>query len=181
MTTPEHILGPADLAPAPPRARRIDAGMVRLSQRDIDAFLLCAEHYAAPYDLLAEALGVNRNRFNDVLHRWRQAGYVATARLGPGPLWCWLTRSGMAATGLGYSSTRPALARLAHYRAVLAARLWLASGQVWAESEAWWHSERRLLAAQAKTTPTASRMPRSTGRASTPARTAARSGLSKSS
>jgi hypothetical protein len=134
MMTPEHILGPADLAPPPPRARRIDAGMVRLSQRDIDAFLLCAEHYAALYDLLAETLGVNRNRFNDLLHRWRQAGHGATARLGPGPLWCWLTRSGMAATGLGYSSTRPALARLAHYRAVMAARLWLASGQVWAQS-----------------------------------------------
>ena len=32
---------------------------------------------------------------------------------------------GMAAAGLGYPATRPALARLAHIRAVLAARLWL--------------------------------------------------------
>ena len=54
----------------------------------------------------------------------------------------------MAATGLGFPATRPALARLAHIRAVLAARLWLAAGQTWADGRAWWHSERRLRAAQ---------------------------------
>ena len=132
--------------PAPARARRIDAGMVRLSQRDIDVFLLCAEHYAVPYDLLAEALGIDRDHVGHLMFRWRRSGYMATGRLGPGPLWCWLTRDGMAATGLGFPATRPALARLAHSRAVLAARLWLASGQVWTESQAWWHSERRLRA-----------------------------------
>jgi len=31
---------------------------------------------------------------------------------------------------------------------VLAARLWLASGQAWADGRAWWHSERRLRADQ---------------------------------
>jgi hypothetical protein len=40
------------------RARRMDAGVVRLSQCDIDMFLLCAEHSAAPYDLLADAMGL---------------------------------------------------------------------------------------------------------------------------
>jgi hypothetical protein len=138
---------PASEAAGPGRARRFDAGVLRLTQRDIDAFLLCAEHYGAPYDLLADAMGINRNHLNRLMFRWRRAEYVATGRLGPGPLWCWLTRDGMAATGLGYPATRPALARLAHSRAVLAARLWLAGGQVWAESQAWWHSERRLRAA----------------------------------
>ena len=80
--------------------------------------------------------------------RWRRAGYVATGRLGPGPAWCWLSRDGMTATGLGFPATRPALARLAHIRAVLAARLWLAAGPAWANGQAWWHSERRLRAAQ---------------------------------
>ena len=42
---------------------------------------------------------------------------------------------------------RPALARLAHIRAVLAARLWLTSGPAWHDGQAWWHSERRLRAA----------------------------------
>ena len=81
MTTPEHVLGAAELAPA--RARRIDAGMVRLSQRDIDVFLLCAEHYAVPYDLLAEALGINRNHVSHLMFRWRRSGYMATGAAGP--------------------------------------------------------------------------------------------------
>ena len=38
-------------------ARRSDYGAVRLGSRDIDGLILCAEHYAAPYDLLAAALG----------------------------------------------------------------------------------------------------------------------------
>jgi hypothetical protein len=60
-----------------------------------------------------------------VVNRWCGAGYAAKGRLGPGPAWCWLTRDGMAATGLGFPAGRPALSRLAHIRAVLAARLWL--------------------------------------------------------
>ena len=52
------------------------------------------------------------------------------------------------ATGLGFPAGRPALARLAHIRAVLAVRLWLAAGPAWTDGRAWWHSERRLRAAQ---------------------------------
>jgi len=52
----------------------------------------------------------------------------------------------MAATGLGFPSPRPALGRLAHIRAVLAARLWLETSPGWASGHAWWHSERRLRA-----------------------------------
>jgi len=129
-------------------ARRADAGAVRLSQRDIDGLLLCGEHYGAPYDLLAAALRVAPDRLPAIVTRWRRTGYAATGRLGPGPGWCWLTRDGMTAAGLGFPATRPALARLAHIRAVLAARLWLARGQVWQDGQAWWHSERRLRAAR---------------------------------
>jgi hypothetical protein len=135
-------------------SRRVDAGTVRLSQRDIDGLLLCGEHYGAPYDLLAAALPVDPDRLPAIVARWRRIGYAATGRLGAGPGWCWLTRDGMTATGLGFPATRPALARLAHNRAVLAARLWLARGQVWQDGQAWWHSERRLRAA---------RLPGSTG------------------
>jgi len=60
-----------------------------------------------------------------ILSRWKGFGYAASGRLGPGPIWCWLTRDGMAATGLGFPATRPSLGRLAHLRAILAARLWL--------------------------------------------------------
>jgi hypothetical protein len=125
-------------------ARRADAGAVRLSQRDIDGLMLCGEHYGAPYDLLAAALRVAPDRVSGVAARWRRAGYAATGRLGPGPGWCWLTRDGMTATGLGFPAVRPALGRLAHIRAVLAARLWLQASPAWAGGQPWWHSDRRL-------------------------------------
>jgi hypothetical protein len=43
---------------APDVQRRSDAGRVRLSGRDVAGMLLCAEQYAAPYDLLAAAMAV---------------------------------------------------------------------------------------------------------------------------
>jgi hypothetical protein len=128
------------------KSRRHDTETVRLSQRDIDGLLLCGEHYAVPSDLLAQALGVNLDRLQTITSRWRRAGYLDTNRLGPGPTWYWLTPKGMTATGLGLPATRLALGRLAHIRAILAARLWLSAGPAWADGRAWWHSERRLLA-----------------------------------
>ena len=134
----------ADAAGAP---RRADYGAVRLGQRDIDGLILCAEHFGAPYDLLAAALGAQPARLRGITARWRRAGYAATGRLGPGPAWCWLTPAGMNAAGLGYPAGRPALARLAHIRAVLAARIWLQATPAWTQGRPWWHSERRLRAA----------------------------------
>ena len=131
-------------AAAPRPERRADAGVIQLTRRDIDGLLLCGEHYGAPYDLLAAALRVAPGRLPAILRRWRRIGYASTARLGPGPGWCWLTRDGMAATGLAFPAARPALGRLAHIRAVLAARLWLETSPGWASGHAWWHSERRL-------------------------------------
>jgi hypothetical protein len=96
---------------------------------------------------LAAALDAQPARLRGITARWRRAGYAATGRLGPGPAWCWLTPGGMTAAGLGYPATRPALARLAHIRAVLAARLWLQASPAWDQGRPWWHSERRLRAA----------------------------------
>src|ERR1700728_759450 len=79
--------------------RRSDAGQVRLQQRDLDGLLLLADHYAAPYDLLAQALDVPPARVRAIAARWREAGYARTGVLGPGPAWCWLTPAGMTATG----------------------------------------------------------------------------------
>jgi hypothetical protein len=128
-------------------ARRADAGTVRLGERDVTGLVLCTEHYGAPYDLLAAALEVRPDRLRGIVARWRRAGYAATGTLGPGPAWCWLTHAGMAVTGLGFPASRPALARLAHIRAVLAIRLWLQAGEAYREHGAWWRSERRIRAA----------------------------------
>jgi hypothetical protein len=128
-------------------ARRADAGAVRLGGRDVAGLLLCGDMYGAPYDLLAGFLGVAPPRLRGIVARWRRPGYVQTARLGPGPAWCWLTRSGLAVTGQRYAPARPALARLAHIRAVLAVRLSLEEGQAYRDGRAWWRSERRIRAA----------------------------------
>ena len=93
------------LAPASP-ARRSDAGTVRLSGRDIAGLMLCGEMYGAPYDLLAAFLGVRPDRLRGIAARWRAATYAETGRLGPGPAWCWLTRTGLEATGLGFAASR---------------------------------------------------------------------------
>ena len=108
---------------------------------------MCAEHYGAPYDLLAAALGAQPARLRGITARWRRAGSAATGRLGPGPAWCWLTPAGVTAAGFRYPAAPPSLARLAHIRAVLAARLWLSASPAWAKARPWWHSERRLRAA----------------------------------
>ena len=94
---------------APAGPRRSDAGLVRLSGRDVTGLLLCAEHYAVQYDLLASALGVQPPRLRGIVARWRRAGYAQTGTLGPGPAWCWLTSAGMSACGLGYPARPPTL------------------------------------------------------------------------
>jgi hypothetical protein len=128
--------------------RRAGAGSVQLTQRDIDGLMLCGEHCGAPFDLLAAWLRVSEERVHAITARWRRAGYAATGRLGLGPGWCWLTREGMSETGLGFPVVRPALGRLAHIRAVLAARIWMRDSGAWAEWQPWWQSERRMYASQ---------------------------------
>jgi hypothetical protein len=82
-----------------------------------------------------------------IVARWRRAGYAQTARLGPGPAWCWLTRSELAVTGQRYATAWPALSRLAHIRAGLAIRLSREAGDAYRDGQAWWRSERCIRAA----------------------------------
>jgi hypothetical protein len=134
--------GPAVTAPS----RRADAGTVRLGARDVAGLVLMGDMYGAPYDLLAAFLGVRPDRLRGIVARWRAAGYADTGRLGAGPAWCWLTRVGLAVTGQPYTHARPAAARLAHVRAVLAVRLSLEASAAYRDGRAWWRPERRLRA-----------------------------------
>jgi hypothetical protein len=128
-------------------ARRADAGTVRLGARDVAGLVLMGDMYGAAYDLLAAFLSVRPDRARGIVARWRSAGYVATGRLGAGPSWCWLTRAGLAVTGQPYTVVRPAAARLAHIRAVLAVRLSLEASPAYRDGRAWWRPERRIRAA----------------------------------
>jgi hypothetical protein len=103
-------------------ARRSDAGIVRIGGRDIAGLMLCGEMYGAPHDLLAAYLDVRADRLRGIAARWRAAAYAETGRLGPGPAWCWLSRTGLDATGLhrphqpgrllGLSPTHPSVGYL---------------------------------------------------------------------
>ena len=131
---------------AAPLPRRTDAGTVPVSGRDIDGLILCGEMYGAPYDLLAAGLNVQPDRLQGMVARWRAAGYAGTGQLGPGPAWCWLTRRGLAALGLEFAAGRPSPGRLAHLRAVLAARLALESSPAGQAGQPCWRSERSIRA-----------------------------------
>ena len=76
--------------------------------------------------------------------RWRRSRYAESARIGPGPAWVWLTRTGLAACGLPGPATPPALSRLAPLRAVISVRLALEATASYRAAAAFWRSERRL-------------------------------------
>ena len=117
-----------------------------MSERDIAGLLFTAEMYGVQLDQLATWLDVRPAGARSAAARWRNRGHAESARLGPGPPWVWLTRDGLAACGLPYAAAAPALSRLAHLRAVTAARLALESAPGYAAAGGYWRSERRLRA-----------------------------------
>jgi hypothetical protein len=114
--------------------------------RDTAALLFVAEMYAVQLDQLAAVLGVSGRRAGSIAAAWIAQGQAQAGRLGPGPRWLWLTKAGLAACGLPYLASPPALSRLAHLRAVAAARLALEAVPAYREAGAHWRSERRLRA-----------------------------------
>jgi hypothetical protein len=127
-------------------ARARPAVPTHLSERDVAALLFVADMYAVQLDHLAAVLGVSPARAQAISLGWRRAGYAQSTRIGPGHSWTWLTRAGLAACGLAYTATSPALSRLAHLRAVTAVRLALEAVPGYAAAGAFWRSERRLRA-----------------------------------
>jgi hypothetical protein len=114
-----------------------------LAVRDAAALIFAADMYGVQLDQLA-ALTRGERYARAAAARWRELGYAETARLGPGPAWLWVTRAGLAACGLGYSPARPALSRLAHIRAVAAARIALEATSGFQRAAAFWRCERRI-------------------------------------
>jgi hypothetical protein len=120
--------------------------LAHIAERDIAGMLFTADMYGVQLDQLAVALGVGEPRARAIAASWRRSGYAASARIGPGPAWVWLTRPGMAACGLPFPVTPPALSRLAHLRAVTSVRLALEATASYRAAAAFWRSERRLRA-----------------------------------
>jgi hypothetical protein len=118
---------------------------IRLAVRDADALLFAADMYGVQLDQLAALTGEDRSA-RAAAARWRALGYADTAVLSPGPAWLWVTRAGLAACGLAYSPARPGLGRLAHIRAVAAARIALEATDAYRRAGAFWRCERRIRA-----------------------------------
>jgi hypothetical protein len=122
------------------------AAAAHLAGRDIAGLLFVADMYGVQLDQLSAMLGVGEARARGITASWRRARYAESARLGPGGPWTWLTRPGLAACGLPFPATIPALSRLAHLRAVTAVRLALEATSGYRAAGAFWRSERRLRA-----------------------------------
>lgn len=130
-----------------------------MSERDVAGLLFAAEMYGVQLDQLAVRLAVSEVRARSLAARWREQGYADSARLGPGRPWIWVTRAGLLACGLPYRPASPALARLAHLRAVTAVRIALESAPGYTAAEAYWRSERRLRARMGSRVPLREHLP----------------------
>ena len=130
-----------------------------MSERDVAGLLFTAEMYGVQLDQLAVWLAVSEVRVRALAARWREQGYAESARLGPGRPWVWLTRAGLLACGLPYRPAPPALARLAHLRAVTAVRMALESAPGYMAAGAYWRSERRLRARMGSRVPLREHLP----------------------
>jgi hypothetical protein len=130
-----------------------------VSERDVAGLLFTAEMYGVQVDQLAVLLTVSEVRARALVARWRGQGYAESARLGPGRPWVWLTRDGLLACGLPYRPAPPALARLAHLRAVTAVRMALESTPGYLAAGAYWRSERRLRARMGSRVPLREHLP----------------------
>jgi hypothetical protein len=100
--------------------------------------------YGIRADLLTSLLGVSGDVVKQLHLRWRRAGLAETGRLGPGPVWCWLSRGGLESCGLPYAPYRPPLGRLAHVHAVGSVRAALEGWDAYRQAGGYWRGERRL-------------------------------------
>jgi hypothetical protein len=114
-----------------------------LAVRNADALVFAADMYGIQFDQLATLAGGDRAA-RAAVARWRSLGYAQTGRLSPGPPWVWVTKAGLAACGLSYAAAEPALSRLAHIRAVTAARMALESTAAYRLARPFWRCERRI-------------------------------------
>ena len=128
------------------RVTRTANQQAALASRDVAGLTFIAEMYGIQLDQLAELLGLTDRQARALASRWSGHGLSDSAILGPGPAWVWLTRAGLSACGLRYAAAPPALARLAHIRAVTASRLALEAVPAYCDASAHWRSERHLRA-----------------------------------
>jgi len=111
-------------AASPKRARRSDAGTVRVTERDLRLLRVVGEQYAVTLPQLACLMGRSHHAARWLRERWQAAGWVeARALLVGRPVFVWLTRRGLGVAGLDYAVWRPTAGALGHVEAVTNVRL----------------------------------------------------------
>lgn len=126
------------------RQRRIDAGTIRATSRDVAAMSWVVEMHGLPLDVLRTvAGGMSDAAGRQMLRRWRTAGWVETGHIGSPPMWIWATRLGVERFGRHpYNVSAPSVTRVAHLREVALVRLWIERRV--ASRNVVWRSEREL-------------------------------------
>jgi hypothetical protein len=106
------------------RRERVDAGSVRLSERDGQLLRVIGEQYAITVDQLARLIGRSHRTGRWLRDRWRTAGWVESRQLtAHGASFVWLTGTGTRVAGSPYRTWRPNAALAAHIEAVTEVRL----------------------------------------------------------
>ena len=121
--------------------RRADAGLVRVSERDLRLLRFIGEQYAVTLPQLATLMGRSLHAARWLRERWQRVGWVeGRAVLVGQPVFVWLTRRGRRAAGVEHPLWRPTPGALAHVAAVNDVRLDVERRH----PEAAWVSERDL-------------------------------------
>ena len=123
------------------RARRADAGSVRVSARDVELLRIVGEQYAVTLPQLATMMDCSGHAARWLRARWERAGWAKGRALLVGePVFVWLTRRGQTLAGIDYSVWRPNAGMLAHIATVTDVRLHVLDRHPAAE----WVCEREL-------------------------------------
>lgn len=120
---------------------RADAGLIRVTDRDLRLLRIAAEQYALTVPQLARLMDRSRRTARWLRDRWRANGWVASGPVLVGhPVFVWPTRKGLTTAGVDYAPWTPAPGMLAHITAVTDVRLDVSRRHPNAE----WVSERDL-------------------------------------
>lgn len=123
------------------RAQRADAGLTRVTERDLTLLRWIGDQYAASLPQLSSLMGRSEHAARWLRARWQRAGWVEGHALLVGrPVFVWLTREGGRIAGVYYKPWQPNAGMVAHIEAVNDVRLWLAQRR----PEAAWTCERAL-------------------------------------
>jgi hypothetical protein len=128
------------------RARRSDAGSVRVSERDVTVLRWLGEMFGAPLSVVGALYGVGERDVRRHCGRLERAGF-ASRQAAPSGVWLVPTRRGLRFAGLDYDTWALVAWKSQHVAAAGRLRLALAA----AYPEAAWTSERAIRSRWANT------------------------------